>query len=700
MLLQGIHPVDPASLIAEYQKEGLADDLLRKCNAQSFKLIDGAGEGYFLVTSDQLSDLLDAESNYLRDITFTVIDSNDASITHDFPIVLIEIHKLNHPSQTDTYFAVVRTMEEKYLLKEDKVLRNYNIVDRDSIASAATISEINYAEPDNLAQLTLVQIIEDISGLTVNSTAPSVTPYDVNIQGLTVLDAIDYMCSVYGLLWTMNNGEIYIIDTIAAAPDYITDTRHLDISTNLKELQLVGPVYANGVISDSRHGGSYNEGAIPGKVLSVYMPFYPTYIKTDTTIINDTGLQTLATTIFNNFKTVSKLEGSYYVYNHYNTTGGVFTPFTSTACLKLTFADYGAGPRTIYSSVAYPYLLPLEGEGHEPANRNTPGSTPSGTADTVWAVAQLTVVLPSGIDNTSSGATVIAHNDLSNPSLATITVVNSGESKGYVGCRVFALKVKTDPSSYEWRVVWVQQPALKLKVTLDGYPAAGIPSASYAACDPRLTNAGIKTASPAPVSLTPFPFDFIPTQDDTVPNPLKLLGYTGDTAILGWDKNTEDYFVEEVFSQYEREVWVTLNANRGNGPQATVACNLLRPGSIGGMVADPFNVKDKYDVMHNAKAGFKALIKYDPDEGMYVFITGQYKTRIFHAQINGAFSSSDPTFNVDNIVALDGGIGSVSETVQNRCGWPSGDDNAVVYCVWNNFSGTYDAIQMAWTCPP
>lgn len=318
--------------------------------------------------------------------------------------------------------------------------------------------------------------------------------------------------------------------------------------------------------------------------------------------------------------------------------------------------------------------------------------TVSGGSATNLHVFTLTADLAATLGSTAT-ANIAAANTIGGGTTSG-TVVNSGKFRAFNGATGLAAKLATDAF---W-ILHVDQPALRVLVKLNDPNSS--PGAIRYGADPRETNAAIRTSSPAPQALTPYPFGFMPSfSTGLIPNPQKLFGEDGDMAVIAWDKATDWYFLEEVFPQRQQELWVKLAADRPTGIGATVSCTPATPNSDGAWPSSPFNAIDLFNVAINAKSNHEALVSWDAGAAGYRVIGAKHTATRVKGTLNGNFAATPTTFSVNVVAGMDGIAPTGPLTVENRFGWPNGNDGAEVEVWHDSATGTWYATQMKWSCP-
>jgi hypothetical protein len=284
MQLNGLNLVDVASVIPYYVDKGLSIELLRMCNSQEFRFIDGYGKGYFLMTQDITSE----------NVTFTV-GSRTVSLK------VIDKLSLEHPNYSGIGLRIYVTAEPKYKLSASPARRNYNVTIDKSVPKTGNVSSLVTVDPD--CPKTLQEIIDDLlpEGYTLVYDSIDLVPYDVNIDGMSTLSAIDYLCSVYGLIWTADGTTVYVWDMVSDISssstsegilgqlyDPINDIRYTEIEINPTNVNVNFPVYnycrelpdEYYVIEDITSGQGYN--------LNILDPFLPAVINNNTELPSNT----------------------------------------------------------------------------------------------------------------------------------------------------------------------------------------------------------------------------------------------------------------------------------------------------------------------------------------------------------------------------------------------------------------------------
>lgn len=349
MLLDGKPTIDPADLYTYYEERGLSTEFLKKCNSQEFRYIDGYGTGAFLMKDDINTELVSFQVDQ-RAVSLKVIRKESAE----------------HPNQTGTKVLIYHTAEPKYLLKDFFVQRNYNVTIDKSIGQYGASSIVTIA-PDNPTK-TLDEVINDFLpvGYTLNSTGSGIDSlicYDIPLDKMSVLAAIDYLCSVYGLVWTLGISQIVYIrklnpttpgtgEILPGLKDPINDIRHpLTSGEELTDVNVAFPIYDYCRHEPSEYYLKEESQSGQGACVNVKDPLFPAIANALGTIRNQALLNSRATVIANNLRGIAR-SIDYYVKNKFEADqlGVTF------AVLSEVYGDFGSGPRSIGRIIKYPYI--------------------------------------------------------------------------------------------------------------------------------------------------------------------------------------------------------------------------------------------------------------------------------------------------------------------------------------------------------
>jgi len=355
--------IDPATVKPYYIDKGLSLELLDKCNAQEFKYIDSYGEGYWLTTStyDPAGDT----------ITF-----NKGSVTVELPI--LSVLNLEHPDHSGGIIAV-KTAEPKYLLNKYNVLRNYNVIDPETILITGSVVTYDVKAPD-AAPKTLSQILTDILTTTPFSLSYSGTVSEVlnvYIEGLSVFDAIERICRIYGFIWTADNSTVYI-QTVS--PTNMDSTYSNDVRNNANTFHTMNIAFLKMnkcLEGPSQYHLSQSIGSGKGMAVTSYDPYYPAFVNDAGSVVNASDITTRANAIRDNFIIIGSVLGDYLA-KHI-----VFCPALQPAqYLRRTHGDFGFGPRSIFKSPYYCFY-PLPEPDEEVCGGSGGGATIQFTIDSV-----------------------------------------------------------------------------------------------------------------------------------------------------------------------------------------------------------------------------------------------------------------------------------------------------------------------------
>ena len=342
MELNGIPVVRVEKVREYYVRRGLSTTLLDKCNSQEFRYIDGYGKGHFLMMNNISSE----------NVSFS-IGSRTVSLR-----VLYKL-SLEHESHSGGLYLYI-TAEPKYNLKEFNVSKQYNItIDK----SLNTYGATTIATTEEL--LSMREVVEDFltgTPYTLNWFADDFTSFDINIEGLTVFDALDLICSIYGLTWTASTDEVYVWDHDAGTPsssevtttipDPLIDIRHR--ITSISDINVAFPIYDYCRKETSQyHIEEPEDTTSQGTAITSMDPWYPAVVNALGTLRNSSLLTTRADLISTNLKAIATLED-------YKVKCPFYAPAVGTTPISLSeiHGDFGSGPRSIYRSIQFPIYKP------------------------------------------------------------------------------------------------------------------------------------------------------------------------------------------------------------------------------------------------------------------------------------------------------------------------------------------------------
>jgi len=383
MQLNGQNLVDVASVMPYYTKKGLSLDLLRQCNSQEFRFIDGYGKGHFLMTQTISSD----------HVTFSV-GSRTVSLK------VTDVLSLEHPNHSGG-LKVYITAEPKYDLLDLIVERNYNVTVDKSIPSYGTVSVVTL-NPDYTPK-NLEQVIDDIlpAGYTLDYNADTIVPFDISIEGLSVLRAIDHLCSVYGLIWTSDGSVVHVWDmqeadnssditSAADLTDPINDIHHTLLTNSPTNINVSFPIYEYARQVPREYYTYEDDDTGQGQTLNVMDPYNPAVVSTLGTIRNEADLDAVAVIIVDNLKAI-KNSYEYVVKEFFEAPPLNYQPIS----LSEVYGDFGRGPRSIYRAIRYPFIPAKIPQSKARYANNWRGTLTDGYAS---AVSYFTVSPSVGLD--------------------------------------------------------------------------------------------------------------------------------------------------------------------------------------------------------------------------------------------------------------------------------------------------------------
>lgn len=332
--------VDPATVRPYYDKRGLSLDILNKCNHQEFKYIGGYGKGYWLTTS------VHAPSG-------STFEFSEDVLSLSLPIT--SVLDLEHPSYSGEHLVVVETVEPKYLLHKYTVARNYNVIDQNTIVIAGSSVSYDIKAPDATAK-TLSQILTDILSGTPFSLSYSGSISEVRnvyIAGMSVFDAIERICSIYGYIWTATDNTVYIqsVDPSSIDTTYLNDIRNNDSTFHTMNIAFLKLAEDCNLEGPPQYEISNSVGSGKGSAVCTYDPYYPAFVSAGGTTVNASDISSRATTIRSNFSIIGSVIGDYAAIHKV-----VCPVLVPTQSLARIHGDFGNGPRSIFYSKHYPFF--------------------------------------------------------------------------------------------------------------------------------------------------------------------------------------------------------------------------------------------------------------------------------------------------------------------------------------------------------
>lgn len=334
--------IDPGPVIQYFMQRGLQTDLLRKCNSIQYRFIGGAGDGYFLTDRD----------TYLSILTGDTI-SSDILGGPTRTLQIVGTLYVDHPTSTGKRLVILHVAEPKYKLSRQYVTRNYNVFVRRSYVS----DRVDIVPPDATPK-TLRQIIEDIFGAAITYSAPTVYPFDVFIEGMSELDAIDRLCAAHGFFWTYDGTTLKVFDSVAMpSPDYtkMMEITFNDVANPVRDISVTFPVLDCCLEKPTQFYNSSQAIAsdVPGGTLNTYYPYYPAIIdRTTGTVLNISAITITRNALRDRYTKVEQNADRNITYPEFKNINLDAQP----SYFRIYYADYGAGPRTILDSRKYPYI--------------------------------------------------------------------------------------------------------------------------------------------------------------------------------------------------------------------------------------------------------------------------------------------------------------------------------------------------------
>lgn len=174
-----------------------------------------------------------------------------------------------------------------------------------------------------------------------------------------------------------------------------------------------------------------------------------------------------------------------------------------------------------------------------------------GTAAGKGHVFTLTSNLTGSVAATAT-ATVTVSGESGVVATDAITVYNTGTKKAFTGAAGFAVKI----GSQYWVVEIDQYPILSL-VELNADTHTFSPASTVQG---KIADQDTVSVSSF-VSLTPYPFSFVPSPFPTITNPYNLIGLSGDQAIVQYNEDADEFQLLEVLPANKRRIRFKLSAD-------------------------------------------------------------------------------------------------------------------------------------------
>lgn len=350
--------VDPRSVKPFYNKIGTMTDLINKCNHQEFRYIDGYGKGYFMLTDDISSGTVDLTID-TRTVTLSIVDKL----------------WLEHPSKSDIGLWIYVTAEPKYRLQELVQDYNRNITIDKSLSTGDGVPTISVMEAGG-TPVTMSAIMANILpvGYTLSFNATDITSFDIAIDGMSILEVFDHLCSIYGWVWTVIGTVVHVweMPTDPTVADPLNDIQASVLNPQIMDWAVSFPYYDYpGYRKGTREYYTVADTATgQGISITVCDPYYPAVNKLDYAIHED-GIRngalliTRAELIADNLDAIN--ESLRFVQkNIYETPdlqGGSLEASSDDQpipplSLSEVYGDWGDGPRSIYKWIEFPYCKP------------------------------------------------------------------------------------------------------------------------------------------------------------------------------------------------------------------------------------------------------------------------------------------------------------------------------------------------------
>ncbi len=346
MYLNNASVINSKSIEEDFTNVGRNVDAFADANSQTFKAIDGYGTGAFLMGSDTFN------PDLTQTVNFKVRIENTSAYV-ERTLFVTECLSLTHTAINKRLY-LIKTAEEKYKLEDPTVARNYNVLHHRTLnGTYGTV-----LEDDNIP-LTLRQIIEDFlpPGVSLVWNVENLYGYNLFIEGMSVIAAIDQICAAYGLIWTMHNDYVYVYrgSLLNTNPSTLL-TKINDIQepvrvNALKNLTVNYKVVDCCVQSLNTYVFRNNDSGSVGRSLDVYCPYVPAVYHYGT-LGNGSVLTASTNYLRNNFEGILSITNRYLVRDYVMQVD----PSTTPVALEVTYANYGYKNQTILYSPEYPFI--------------------------------------------------------------------------------------------------------------------------------------------------------------------------------------------------------------------------------------------------------------------------------------------------------------------------------------------------------
>lgn len=347
MYLNNLPVINVTSVNEDFSRHARNIEHFDAANSQTFKAINGYGQGAFLVNSNNFN------PNTTNTVDFKLQISGTSSYI-ERTLFVTDCLSLTHTANAKKLY-LVKTAERKYFLEASNVTRNYNVVHTRYLNGIYG----RVLESDGIA-LTIRQIIENILGgsITVVWNVEVLYGYNLFIQGMSKLAAIDLICSVYGLIWTMEGNNVYFFkgSLLNTSPgNLLTKVNDLQVPTitnALKDFSVNYKIAECCIENPISYITKENNSGTVGKNLDIYCPYVFAVIDTTGSVTNDSVLTDATTYLRNNFEGILSVSSLFivrdYVYNQ--------TPDVLPVAFETTYSNYGYRNQTTFYSPEYPFV--------------------------------------------------------------------------------------------------------------------------------------------------------------------------------------------------------------------------------------------------------------------------------------------------------------------------------------------------------
>jgi hypothetical protein len=307
------------------------------------------------------------------------------------------------------------------------------------------------------------------------------------------------------------------------------------------------------------------------------------------------------------------------------------------------------------------------------------------SAATPAIVFQLVTALGPGIAQLATGQIVISSNSTDYPAGTSVTIYNTGLSRGTIGARGLAMLHNS-----VWWVYELDQPAIAARFLFTGatHSAGG-------------ENTFGDVASQIPIAysnftaLTRYPFGLVPSV--AIANPSNLIAFTGDSGLCMWDAATEQWILTEVYPAQIRRFYFRLTGDWPAGLDQTfsqAACMHADATNHGGdLVAGSITVKDRWNLASNSKVGDVGLCQLNYKTGQFDILEISHVFTVGRGRVSQSFSGSPSTFTVKDVEGFNGRapVGSLL-TVENELQIDAASEDDPLELRWNPLTSKFYAL--------